>query len=96
MRVSKKVEMTELKKEIKCLIIETLYLEDIIPDEIEDNAPLFVEGLKLDSIDALEIGVALQKKYQIKLNPKEENLKEHFYSVQTIANYIKEMQSIHS
>ena len=93
MRVSKKVEMTELKKEIKCLIIETLYLEDIIPDEIEDNAPLFVEGLELDSIDALEIGVALQKKYQIKLNPKEEDLKKHFYSVQTIANYIKEMLS---
>ena len=93
MRVSKKVEMTELKKEIKCLIIETLYLEDIIPDEIEDNAPLFAEGLELDSIDALEIGVALQKKYQIKLNPKDEDLKKHFYSVQTIANYIKEMLS---
>ena len=85
--------MTELIKEIKCLIIETLYLEDITPDEIEDNAPLFVEGLELDSIDALEIGVALQKKYQIKLNPKGEDLKEHFYSVQTIANYIKEMLS---
>ena len=93
MRVSKKGEMTELIKEIKCLIIETLYLEDINPDEIEDNAPLFVEGLELDSIDALEIGVALQKKYQIKLNPKEEDLKKHFYSVQTIANYIKEMLS---
>jgi acyl carrier protein len=92
-RVYKNVEMKELIKEIKCLIIETLYLEDIIPDEIEDNEPLFVEGLKLDSIDALEIGVALQKKYQIKLNPKENNLKEHFYSVQTIANYIKEMLS---
>ena len=88
--------MTELIKEIKCLIIETLYLEDITPDEIEDNAPLFVEGLELDSIDALEIGVALQKKYQIKLNPKDEDLKKHFYSVQTIANYIKEMQPIHS
>ena len=86
--------MTELIKEIKCLIIETLYLEDIIPDEIEDNAPLFVEGLELDSIDALEIGVALQKKYQIKLNPKEQDLKKHFYSVQTIANYIKEMHSV--
>ena len=86
--------MTELIKEIKCLIIETLYLEDIVPDEIEDNAPLFVEGLELDSIDALEIGVALQKKYQIKLNPKEEDLKKHFYSVQTIANYIKEMLSV--
>ena len=86
--------MTELIKEIKCLIVETLYLEDITPDEIEDNAPLFVEGLELDSIDALEIGVALQKKYQIKLNPKEEDLKKHFYSVQTIANYSKEMLSV--
>ncbi len=86
--------MTELIKEIKCLIIETLYLEDINPDEIEDNTPLFVEGLELDSIDALEIGVALQKKYQIKLNPKDEDLKKHFYSVQTIANYIKEMLSV--
>ena len=93
MRIFKKVEMMELKKEIKCLIIETLYLEDITSDEIEDNTPLFVDGLELDSIDALEIGVALQKKYQIKLNPKEDNLKEHFYSVQTIANYIKEMLS---
>ncbi|SVD08075.1 uncharacterized protein METZ01_LOCUS360929, partial [marine metagenome] len=92
-RVYKNVEMKELIKEIKCLIIETLYLEDINPDEIEDNAPLFVEGLELDSIDALEIGVALQKKYQIKLNPKDEDLKKHFYSVQTIANYIKEMLS---
>ena len=86
--------MTELTKEIKCLIIETLYLEDITPDEIEDNAPLFVEGLELDSIDALEIGVALQKKYQIKLNPKDEDLKKHFYSVQTIANYIKKLLSV--
>ena len=93
MRTFKKVEMTELKKEIKCLIIETLYLEDITSNEIEDNTPLFVDGLELDSIDALEIGVALQKKYQIKLNPKEEDLKKHFYSVQTIANYIKEMLS---
>ena len=85
--------MTELTKEIKYLIVETLQLEDITPDEIEDDAPLFVKGLELDSIDALEIGVALQKKYKIKLNPKEENLKEHFYSVQTIANYIKKLLS---
>ena len=86
--------MTDLIKEIKCLIIETLYLEDITPEEIEDNAPLFVEGLELDSIDALEIGVALQKKYKIKLNPKGEDLKKHFYSVQSIADYIKKMLTI--
>ena len=82
--------MPDLVKEIKSLIIETLYLEDITIDEIEDNEPLFVEGLELDSVDALEIGVALQKKYQIKLNTKGDDLKKHFYSVKTIADYIKE------
>ena len=86
--------MTELIKEIKCLIIETLNLEDITSDEIEDNAPLFFEGLELDSIDALEIGVALQKKYQIKLTSKGDDLKKHFYSVKTIADYIKEVLSV--
>jgi len=85
--------MTDLINEIKCLIIETLDLEDITPDEIEDNAPLFAEGLELDSIDALEIGMMLQKKYKIKLASKGEDLKEHFYSVETIANYVKEVLS---
>ncbi len=80
--------MTDLNEELKILIIDTLDLEDTTPDDIDDNAPLFVEGLGLDSIDALEIGVALQKKYQVKLNTKGDDLKKHFYSIQTIADYI--------
>lgn len=81
--------MENLILEIKELIITTLDLEDTSTDEIETEAPLFVEGLGLDSIDALEIGVALQKKYEIKLSSKSDDLKEHFYSVETIAKFVK-------
>ncbi len=83
--------MDDLKTELKELLIETLNLEDITPKEITNDAPLFVEGLGLDSIDALEIGVALQQKYNIKLNSKNENLKKHFYSIDTIAAFLKNM-----
>ena len=57
-----------LENEIKELIIKSLELEDITPSQIKDEEPLFVEGLGLDSIDALEIGMALKKKYNIKLS----------------------------
>jgi len=86
--------MGDLKRELKELIIETLDLEDITPDEIVNDAPLFVKGLGLDSIDALEIGVALQQKYNIKLSSKGEDLKEHFYSVDTIAAYIQQSLAV--
>jgi acyl carrier protein len=52
-----------LEQEIKELIISSMALEDLTPDEIDTEAPLFVEGLGLDSIDALELGLALQKQY---------------------------------
>ncbi len=81
--------MPDLKAELKELIIVTLDLEDITPNEIIDDEPLFVEGLGLDSIDALEIGVALQQKYDIKVSTKSENLKEHFFSIDTIAAFIQ-------
>ena len=58
--------MDSLKLELKQLIISTLELEDITPDDIVDDAPLFVDGLGLDSIDALELGQALKKQYNIK------------------------------
>jgi acyl carrier protein len=59
--------MSDIKAELKNMIIESLDLEDIEPDDIVDDEPLFIEGLGLDSIDALEIGLALQKKirYQV-------------------------------
>ena len=58
--------METLKKEIKEVIISSLQLEDITPENIVDSEPLFGEGLGLDSIDALELGVALKKKFGVK------------------------------
>lgn len=74
--------------EIKQLIIDTLDLEDITPEDIEDNAPLFVDGLGLDSIDALELGMALKKKYNITIGSDNDENKGYFYSVNTIADFI--------
>ena len=73
---------------LKQQIIEALNLEDIRPEAIEDDAPLFGEGLGLDSIDALELFVMLDKQYGIKLQNKEEG-KKVFRSVNTMAEYIQ-------
>ncbi len=79
--------MTDLKLELKEKIIEQLNLEDVSITEIGDNDPLFGEGLGLDSIDALELIVMLDKDYGIKLaDPKEG--KKIFESVETMATYI--------
>lgn len=75
--------------EVKMMIIESLNLEDMKCHDIDSNAPLFSdEGLGLDSVDALELGLALQKKYGIVLDSKKENLKEIFYSAQSLADFI--------
>ena len=58
--------MDELKQEIKELIISSLELEDVKPEDINDEAPIFGKGLGLDSIDALELGVAIKKKFGVK------------------------------
>ena len=79
--------MEELELELKQEIIKVLNLEDMTPDDIETYAPLFGEGLGLDSIDVLEIIVLLEKKYGIKLaNPAEG--KGIFRSIATIADYV--------
>lgn len=75
-------------EELKQQIIEALNLEDITPSDIQDDAPLFGEGLGLDSIDALELFVLLDKQYGIKLKDKEEG-KQVFRSVNTMAAYIE-------
>ncbi len=71
----------DLALELKQLIIDTLDLEDISVDEIDDSAPLFVDGLGLDSIDALELGVALQKRYGVKLDAEAEETRKHFANI---------------
>ncbi len=79
--------MEELELELKQEVIKVLNLEDMTPDDIETDAPLFGEGLGLDSIDVLEIIVLLEKKYGIKLaNPAEG--KGIFRSIATIADYV--------
>ena len=78
-----------LENEIKTLIIESLELEDITVDDIKDDEPLFISGLGLDSIDALELGMALKKKYNVDLSDNKEKNKKYFYSVKTIADFIR-------
>ena len=78
-----------IEDEVKELIIKALELEDIEPSDIEDEAPLFIEGLGLDSIDALELGMALKKKYNLKMGSDKEENKKYFYSVKTLADYIR-------
>jgi len=78
-----------LEQEVKALIIDVLQLEDLTPDDIDNEAPLFVEGLGLDSIDALEIGVALQKRYGITLAAESQETRRHFASVRALAAMIE-------
>lgn len=81
--------MEELVNELKQEIIESLNLEDITPDDIDADAPLFGSGLGLDSIDALELIVMLEKKYGIKLQDPSKG-KEVFKSVNVMAKYVTE------
>lgn len=71
------------------MIIETLELEDITPDDIDAQAPLFGEGLGLDSIDALELGLALQKRYGIKLDAEAEETRSHFASLDALKKLVE-------
>lgn len=82
-----------LTLELKQLIIDTLDLEDISPADIDENAPLFVEGLGLDSIDALELGVALQKRYGIKLDAESSETRKHFANVCSLAALVAERRT---
>ena len=82
--------MSDLKLKIKKLIIESLDLEDITVDDIEDSEPLFIEGLGLDSIDALELGLALKKAFDIKIDANSEETKQHFASVDSLAAFIEQ------
>ncbi|AFK64541.1 acyl carrier protein [Advenella kashmirensis WT001] len=84
---------TALNLEIKELIISSLGLEDIAPEDIDDAAPLFGEGLGLDSVDALELGLALQKHFGIQFNTKTQNLREHFTDINTLAAFVNELKN---
>lgn len=81
------MEIQEIIKNLKSQIVEQLNLEEVKPEDIDTNAPLFGDGLGLDSIDALELIVLLEKNYNVKIqDPKE--AKTIFSSVKTMADYI--------
>ena len=85
--------MGDLKQELKQKIIEALELEDIEPADIVDDEPLFVEGLGLDSIDALEIGLMLQLNYGINLKADSEETRQHFASIDALAALVESQRS---
>ena len=82
-----------MEQELKRLIVSALKLEDLSPDDIGSDEPLFGDsGLGLDSIDALELGVALRKTYTITIETVSEEVKAHFTSVNTLAAFIRSQQ----
>lgn len=84
--------MNALTEELKQLIVDTLDLEDVRPADIDPEAPLFGDGLGLDSIDALELGIAIQKNYDVKLDSNLSETRTHFSSVANLARFIESQQ----
>lgn len=82
--------MSDLKVELKKLIIESLDLEDIEIDDIQDDEALFIDGLGLDSIDALELGLAIKKNYNVKIDANSEETKQHFSSINALCEFVRQ------
>lgn len=89
MEEKKEQELAEIRKKLKALLVASLSLEDIKPEDIKDDEILFGEGLGLDSLDAVEIVVLLQRNFDLDVKNMTEG-KKIFYSVDTLARYILE------
>ena len=80
--------MSDLQTEIKHLIIEALGLEDMAAEDIAADLTLFGEGLGLDSVDALELGLAIQKRFGIKIDAEAKDTRQHFANVASLAAFV--------
>ena len=80
--------MDALELELKHLLIDVLNLEDIAVEDIDSEASLFGDGLGLDSIDALELGVAIRRKYDVHMDADSETTRAHFKSIASLARFI--------
>jgi len=89
MEDQKKKELSAIRKKLKKLLVENLSLEGVNPEEIKDDEILFGEGLGLDSLDAVEIVVLLQRNFGLEIKDMKEGRK-IFYSIDTLANYVYE------
>lgn len=81
-------DLPTLEADIKALIIDALALEDVSAADIDAAEPLFVKGLGLDSIDALELGLALQRRYGVSVSADSEETRRYFSSVQALAVFV--------
>lgn len=79
-------------EELKALIVETLALEDVVPTDIKTDAPLFGDGLDLDSIDALEIAMVLEERFNVLVDDDPEKNQAIFASIRSMATFINESQ----
>ena len=84
--------MNALQQDIAQLIIDTLNLEDVTVADIPPDLPLFGEGLGLDSVDALELALALQKRYDIRIASDSKDARQHFTTVATLAAFVQAQQ----
>jgi len=84
--------MSDLQTEIKHLIIEALGLEDMAAEDIAADLTLFGEGLGLDSVDALELGLAIQKRFGIKIDAEAKDTRQHFANVASLAAFVASKQ----
>ncbi len=84
--------MSDLQLEIKNLIIEALGLEDMVAEDIAADLTLFGEGLGLDSVDALELGLAIQKRFGIKIDAEAKDTRQHFANVASLAAFVAAKQ----
>ncbi len=85
--------MADLEHELKELVVSALSLEDITPEEIDSDEQLFVSGLGLDSIDGLELGMAIRKKYGIRPQGTKEEIRAIFATISSLARYIAAQRS---
>ena len=84
------MEAMDLEKQIKELIVEALMLDDVRAEDIDSDAPLFVEGLGLDSIDALELAMAIDKKFGVRIRADDEQNRHIFANVKNLAGYVRQ------
>lgn len=85
--------MTELESKLSALIVETLELADVVPTDIDVEAPLFGDGLGLDSVDALELVIAVHKQFGVHIKAEDAASKDAFASLRALASYVQQAQA---
>ena len=91
--MDKEAKLAEIREKLKVLLVDQLSLDDVTPEEIEDDSELFGEGLGLDSLDAVEIVVMLQRNFNLEVKDMEKN-REAFRTISTLADYVYEKTEV--